>query len=186
MIELSNAQLNRLSAAVTKPCYLVNIELDYQERLSTREAVDLDGLGSWESGRVRIGSLNSERAQIQVRNDDYRYTVNALQGLYQRRPIQILWAYGAEESIERFLPDDYDADFESVGGANISNTILMFDGFVTAVTSVDEWITIEASRASISKYPRLRVMGDTARHVTPSGTVLVFSGETYRVEQRLK
>ena len=186
MIELSQAQLNRLSAAVTKPCYLVNIDLDYQELLSTREPVVLSGLGSWESGRVRIGSLNSERAQIQIRNDDYRYTVNALQGMYQRRPIQIRWAYGTEESIERFLPDDYDADFESVGGANISAPILMFDGFVTAVTAVDEWITIEASRASISKYPRLRVTGATAKYVTPSGTVLVFSGETYRVEQRLK
>jgi len=185
MIELSNAQLTQVSAAVTKPCYLVNIELDYMERLSTRESVDL-GFVSYESGRVRIGSLNSERAQIQVRNDDYKYTVNALQGMYQRRPIEIRWAYGVMESLDRFLPDDYDVDFESVGGAYISQPILMFDGFVTAVTAVDEWITIEASRASISKYPRLRVTGATAKYVTPSGTVLVFSGETYRVEQRLK
>ena len=186
MIELTQAQKDRIGKPVTAPCYLVDIELDYKELLSTRESVVLGGLGSWESGRVRIGSLNSERAQIQVRNDDYRYTVNALQGMYQRRPIQIRWAYGVMESLERFLPDDYDVDFESVGGANISLPILMFDGFVTAVTAVDEWITIEASRASISKYPRLRVTGATAKYVTPSGTVLVFSGETYRVEQRLK
>lgn len=185
MIELTQAQKDRIGKPVTAPCYLVDIELDYKELLSSREAASTAS-GTYETGRIRINSLNSERAQVQVRNDDYRYTVNALQGMYQRRPIQILWAYGAGESIERFLPDGYDADFEDAGSTNISQPILMFDGFVTAVTSVDEWITIEASRASISKYPRLRVMGDTARHVTPSGTVLVFSGETYRVEQRLK
>lgn len=183
MIELSQAQKDRLGKPVTAPCYLVNIELDMIELLSSREQVVTDQ-GTFESGRLRVNSLNSERAQIQICNADYRYTVNALQGVYQRRPISVYWAYGYEQSHEQWLPDDYEDDYEAV--ALGADTIQMFSGFVTSISSVDEWITIEASRAPIAKYPRLRVIGDTARHVTPSGTVLVFSGETYRVEQRLK
>lgn len=183
MIELTQAQKDRLGKPVTAPCYLVDIELDYKELLSSREAASTAS-GTYETGRIRINSLNSERAQVQVRNDDYRYTVNALQGVYQRRPISIAWAYGYDVSHERWLEDSYDLDYESAPDGSMP--IVMFDGFITSISDVGEWITIEASRSPVAKYPRTRVTGNTAKNVTPSGSVLVFSGETYRVEQRLK
>lgn len=183
MRQLTEWQRDQVAKPVTAPLYTVRVTLDYPERLSSREPVGVQSSNDYyESGRLVIQSLSTSRAVIKICNKDNRYTLSALNGVYQRRPIEIDWSYGVNESGQQWLPDDYESDYEEV--AQESEPITVFKGSISAVVDVSDWVTIEARRSAYTKMPRLRLIGELSSHTAAAGSVIVFSGETYRIERR--
>lgn len=181
MRALTPEQLERVEGPVTQPMYLVQIELDAPMHLSTREELSWNGQ-TWLNGLIHLDRVGPDSASLRIHNSDYRYTTPALQGAYQRKPVRIWWGYGAGQYAEYFAPGYIAPGY--VRGPSLGEPILLFDGLISAIPEIGEWLRIELTRSPPRRYPRWRVLPPRTNHLTPAGAVIVFGGESYRLESR--
>lgn len=181
---LTDSQALQVQGPVCEPLYLIKLALDELMHISTRQEVDYDGQ-TWLRGNVVLERVTPDSATLRIWNGDYAHTMAALTGAYQRKPISIWWAYNAGSTGD-YVESGYLVPGYAVGSAAAPAPILLFSGMVSAIPEIGEWLRIEASRAPPRGYPRWRIVPPIANHLAPSGAVLSYGGETYKVEARIK
>lgn len=181
MKDLTPTQLARVTGPVTEPMFLVQIELDAPMHLSTHDTTTWNGQ-TWISGTLNLYNVNPEGTSLRIHNTDYRYTTPALQGAYQRKPVKIWQAYGTGQLANYFEPGYITPGY--ISGPPLGEPLLVFDGLISAIPEIGEWLRIELTRSPPRRYPRWRVLPPRANHLTPAGAVIVFGGESYRLESR--
>lgn len=180
MIELDHVQTIEVERPITRPQYLLQVVLSSPVFLSSRKEIDADQETVFQSGKLKLKSLSSHRCSFDVCNKDYQYTLPAITGDYMRGLVRVWWAYG--DVGQQWYPDEYEHDYEKQNEG--IEPILVFEGEINSIDSVSEWLSLEAKRAPVSKFPKGRVLPPFANHLTPAGSVFKFAGDTYRIETR--
>ena len=166
---------------ITAPGYLVDITLDAQMFLSSRGDVSLGGV-SWAAGELQINSVSSDVAELRIHNPGYKFTTDAMRGAFVRNTVKIYMANRADGGLlppyvtPGYWPDNYVIQSTTV------NPFLIFDGLVSEITDIDEWITVRAVRLPPNRFPRRRLRAPIANFLPASGQVVQWQGETYRIE----
>lgn len=178
---LTSGQLEQINGVGTRPHYLIEITLDSPMYLSTRHTVAWNG-HTWVESECRVNSIGPEEASIQILNKEFQYTMGALTGDYQRQAVRIWWSYGIDEHLnyveEGYVQEGY------VQGPQAAEPILIFDGIINSLPNVNMWLDVTATRTPPRRYPRWRILPPRANHLTPAGAVIVFGGESIRLESR--
>lgn len=162
MITLSPEQEAAVAGPVTAPQFLIEIELDQPYFFSTRADVTVDG-NAYVAGDVQLGRVSHDHADLMVINTDYRHTGNALDGVYLRSPVRVLWAY------------DQDADPAPA-------PIVLFEGIISANPQVGEWLSVTCRRTPPRVYPFTKLRPPLANHLPSAGYMLQFDGQVLRIE----
>lgn len=162
MITLSPEQEAAVAGPVTEPQFLIEIELDQPYFFSTRKTVLLGG-ANYVAGDVRLGRVSRDSAELMINNHDYRHTNDALDGVYMRAPVRILWAYNQDASP---APDP----------------IVLFEGIISATPQPGEWLSVTCSRTPPGVYPFTKLRPPLANHLPSAGYMLQFDGQVLRIE----
>lgn len=181
MKSLSPETIAALAHAVQEPCFLIEIELDEVMHLSTHGRYEVGGT-VYEPGKVQGLQVTVDQASFGLVNEDFRHTMPALTGAYQRAPVKIWWTQGLEQAhlivdsgyfAEGYYnPDDREAP------------MLVFQGNVSQFDQITSVLGVVATRSAARHYPSLRVLPPIANFVRPEGTVIQFGNFTFRLDPR--
>src|SRR5690606_10712878 len=117
--------------------------------LSTGETVTSDAI-CWKGGETKADSMTvgMTSATLKLRNPDYKYTAPALRGSFVFNPVKIWFAYPGAQSI------------------------LIFSGFISEVSSINDWITLNCTRNHLKRYPAVKIRPPIANHLPANGQVI--------------
>lgn len=183
MRTLDYVQRSSTDRLITTPRYLIEVTLTGPLRLSTREGV-LVGSDYYAPGEIQEGSvqIENESASFRIRNPGYQYTQGALKGAFHRNVVKIYSAYSIiDGSVPAYVEPGYWAD-DYLTGPIYASEILLFDGHISQVSDIDEWITINCRGTLPKTYPLGKIRPPVFNHLPAPGMVILWKGESYRIE----
>jgi hypothetical protein len=178
---LSPAQLASTAQAGTEPRFFVFLELDQEYRLSTRENATLNG-DLYTSGQIRIDSVSGDACQLAIYNEDYRHTLNALNGAYLRNRVRVYWAYGEDPRARYVTAGYWNEGYTDGPNEDLPAAFLLFDGIIDGTPFVDNWMNISARKDTPKRWPAVRIKPPFANHAPSAGYVIQFDGQALRIQ----
>lgn len=177
-----------LAERFTKPVYLVDIEIDGQEYLSTNGTMVVDGVtytGSDPEQSVRISAINNwESATLALPATVARVTQFGAQS----------WRYGRCRISLRVAtywpiliqPGYVEEGFFIQGDTFADPPMLLIDGEITAGALNGEFIEYTVSHlVTVGRWlPGVRIAPPICNHLPKPGTVIVWEGDRYTLEAR--
>lgn len=169
--ELSPAQEFAFGNFATAPRYLVRIDLDGPYHYATADTVEWSGQ-TWIPSQIKMGTVANDTAQLWIENDGHRHSLNAVSGVYMRKPVQIWSAYNTP--VVPYAEEGYwDEDYAET--SELTTPILLFDGIVSSARPVEnEWLQITATRLPPKFFPSERWRAPLANHLPAVGQVIEF------------
>lgn len=183
MRDTTSAQDAVLDRRFTKPVYLVEIEVDGQEYLSTNANQEVGGQ-TWIGGQVMLKRIeNGVRASIALRPTPERMAQFESQS----------WRYGScrisllpGTSFPLIWAEGYAADGYAYQGDVFADPILLIDGELVSGSVGPSSVDFEiAHRISVGRWlPAVRIAPPICNHLPRVGTVITWEGDRYMLEAR--
>lgn len=179
MRDLAYLQNFAIEGQATSPQFFVELTLDQPYYWTTR-GTHMWNQQTWTPGGIRNLTLSPGEARFQVENDNYRHTQNAMNGSYLRNAVKVWWAY-VTPPINYVEPGYWKPGYVSDGPA-LAKPLLRFDGIISAITEVDDFLTVVCRVKPPKLYPFERVRPPVANHLSGDGYIIEFDGQIIRVE----
>lgn len=183
MRDLTTTQENSVNGPGTEPRYFIKIQLDQEYNFSTRDEGVLNG-ETYITGHVRPGKLTNGEFELEVWNEGYKHTQNALSGAYLRSTVKVWWAYGPDPRAHYVTPGYWQEGYTEGPETDTPTAILMFDGVISGTPDVDQWLTVLCQRETPKTWPSRRIRPPFANFAPSAGYTLRFDNQTLRIQGR--
>lgn len=167
---------------VTAPRYLIELDLGETEVLTVSSGAAITiGDTEWEGGLVDGVSIGNTSASIRIANSNHRWTSKAMNGDFMLRSGRVFLAYAFAGDIPDYFPPEY-IEFDEndyVKHADVIETQLMLEGYITAVDQVWPSLELTVSKDIEVRYPKTLVTAPAFPNVPEIGYSVLWNG--YRI-----
>lgn len=181
MRNLGPTQQSAVYQAGTEPRYFVKINLGEDQLLSTGADGQWQG-EQYVSGYLRVLGVSGDRANLEIWNEDYQYTIGAMNGAYLRNRVQVFWAYEGDPRAHYVEPGYWEKGYTYGPSTTQPTAILIFDGIISGTPRVDEWLTVHCARETPKTWPSKKIRPPFANFAPSAGYTMNFDGQTIRIE----
>jgi len=180
---LSESQLVTLKGSATKPLFLIELDFDSPEHLSTNGDITING-NTYIGGDVGISSVADwTSATIKLSPSPTRVQI-VVTGGWQGNPCKIYLV--PVQNNQQIMQAGYVQSGYAQDGLTVEDPILLLDGVLTSANIQSKGVDVAVShKALVGKWtPRLRITSNIANHLPSNGSVVVWEGDNYILESR--